>query len=572
MDHRGFRAWWGPAVAAAIALLAGGVAGCAGDRELRRLRREAPDIVLVGGVVHTMDPDQPAAEAVAVVGDRISYVGDRAGIEGRVDDHTRVIELDGQAVVPGMMDTQIHLVELGRRAEIVDLTGTTSREEIRSRMAYACAGAEPGRWIHGTGWDQNDWVDPRFPTAADLDVCESNPVYLNRIGRHVYWVNREALVRAGVNRATPDPPGGRVGRLEDGEPSGLFFDDAMKLVDRVVPGQSAEDLERWIPAAARECMRLGLTSIGDSGTTQKRLRAYEQLAQRGELRVRVYVMIEDDPAEVAAVTAEGPRIGEYDHFLTVRTIKENVDGTMGSRGAALLEPYADDPENVGTLLIQREELVDVAIRALERGFQMDTHAIGDRATRLTLDAYEEALRKKPVKDHRFRIEHAQLLHPDDVPRFAALGVIPMMQPTQATSDMPWVEQRLGADRLALAYAWRSLIDSGAHVGFGSDYPVESANPLWGIHAAVTRQDHDGHPAGGWVPAQRITAEEALRAYTAETAYACFEEDLRGSLTPGKLADVVVVDRDILAVPPRELLEAQVVLTMVGGTIAYEAAP
>jgi predicted amidohydrolase YtcJ len=560
-------------IAALLAALLGiGAGGCLKDRDQRRLQRETPDLILVGGVVHTMDPLHPLADAVGIVGDRISYVGERAGIEGRIGDQTRVLDVDGQTVIPGMMDTQIHFVELGRRAEIVDLVGTTSIDDIRARLSTACAAVEPGRWVHGRGWDQNDWAAPRFPTVTDLEgVCEANPVCLDRICRHVYWVNRTALARAGVTAATGDPAGGRIGHLEAGEPDGLFFDDAQDLVDQVIPGASVEDLERWVPIAQQRCLELGLTSVGDSGTTQKRLTAYETAAQAGKLDVRIYVMIEDDPAEVAAVMQQGPRTGLYDHHLTIRTIKENVDGTMGARGAAMLEPYSDDPDNLGTLIIEYDDLLEVTVRALERGFQMDTHAIGDRATRLVLDAYEEALRKHPTRDHRFRIEHAQRVHPDDIPRFERLGVIPMMQPTQATSDMPWVGQRLGPERLETAYAWRTMVDSGARVGFGSDYPVESANPLWGIHAATTRQDHDGQPDGGWYPEQRITAAEALRAYTLDAAHACFEEDLRGSLEVGKLADLVVLDRDILVVRPQELLETQVLLTIVGGKVVFEQA-
>lgn len=555
------------------AVLGIGAGGCLKDRDQRRLQRETPDLLLVGGVVHTMDPLHPLADAVGIVGDRISYVGDRAGIEGRIGDQTRVIDVDGQAVIPGMMDTQIHLVQLGRRAEIVNLVGTSSIEEIRARLSTACAAVEPGRWVNGHGWDQNDWAQPYFPTFEDLDgVCDANPVCIDRICRHVYWVNRPALARAGVTASTRDPAGGRIGRFKKGQPAGLFFDDAQNLVDQVIPGTSTEDLARWISVAQQRCLELGLTSVGDSGTTQKRLTAYETAAQAGELHIRIYVMIEDDPAEVAAVMQQGPRIGLYDNHLTIRTVKEMVDGTMGARGAAMLEPYSDDPENLGILSIEYDELLEVTERALERGFQMDTHAIGDRATRLALDVYEEALHKRPTKDHRFRIEHAQLVHPDDIPRFEQLGVIPMMQPTQATSDMPWVGQRLGPERLETAYAWRTMVDSGARVGFGSDYPVESANPLWGIYAATTRQDHDGQPDGGWYPEQRITATEALRAYTLDAAHACFEEDLRGSLEVGKLADVVVLDRDILAVRPQELLETQVTMTLIGGKIVYELTP
>jgi len=427
------------------AVLGIGAGGCLKDRDQRRLQRETPDLLLVGGVVHTMDSLHPLADAVGIVGDRISYVGDRAGIEGRIGDQTRVIDVKGQAVIPGMMDTQINLVELGRRAEIVDLVGTSSIDDIRARLSTACAAVEPGRWVHGRGWDQNDWAQQRFPTVEDLDgVCDANPVYMVRICRNVFWVNRPALARTGVTAATRDPAGGRIGRFEMGQPDGLFFSEALNLVDQVIPGTSAEDLARWVPIAQQRCLELGLTSVGDSGTTQKRLTAYETTAQAGELHLRIYVMIEDDPAEVAAVMQQGPRIGLYDHHLTVRTIKENIDGTMGARDAAMLEPYSDDPENLGVLTIEYEELVQVTERALERGFQMDTHAIGDRATRMVLDAYEEALRKRPTKDHRFRIEHAQRVHPDDIPRFERLGVIPIMQPTQATSDMP---RRRGPTRL-----------------------------------------------------------------------------------------------------------------------------
>jgi predicted amidohydrolase YtcJ len=379
-----------------------------------------------------------------------------------------------------------------------------------------------------------------------------------------------ALNLAGVDWRTEDPDGGKIIRDADGKPAGTLIDEARLLVASVVPPVSQRELAAQIHAGMREANRWGLTGIHDAGVGADTVELYEELAAQGQLTLRYYAMVEAGSPGLLELLGHGPRIAMGDNMVWTRAIKVSADGAMGSRGAALLRDYHDDPGNRGLMLADYDSVLTVARLALENGFQLNVHAIGDRANRSVLDAYQEALREYPGRDHRFRIEHAQLLAPDDIPRFAQLGVIPAMQGSHQTSDMYWIADRLGRPRLEGAYAWRSLRETGVIIPNGSDFPVEEVNPLISFHAFVTRQDADGWPEGGWFPKQRLTREEALESITIWPAYAAFMENDVGSISVGKLADFVILDRDIMTVPPDEILGARVLRTVVGGRSVYLA--
>ncbi len=378
---------------------------------------------------------------------------------------------------------------------------------------------------------------------------------------------------AGSSATTRDPDGGRIERTADGRPSGVFVDNAHETVKRVVPALSRDELKRQVQAAIAECQRWGLTGAHDAGASLDTLDIYEELGKAGQLNFRMYAMISGGREESASLDhwfTRGPQSGLYGGTLWIRSIKLYADGALGSRGAALLDPYTDDAKNSGLLVSAPAIIQDIATKALKTGFQVNTHAIGDRGNRVVLDAYEAALEAVPVADHRFRIEHAQILNNQDIPRFAKLGVIPSMQASHQTSDMYWAGRRLGVERLPGAYAWRALIDAGLVVPNGSDFPVELVNPLISFHAAVSRQDAENWPAGGWYPEQRMTRDEALRSMTLWPAYAGFQEQELGSLTAGKYADFVVLDQDIMRVPAEVVLRTRVLSTWVGGKAVYEA--
>ncbi|MGH7608240.1 MAG: amidohydrolase, partial [Gemmatimonadales bacterium] len=452
----------------------------------------------------------------------------------------------------------------------VDLVGTRSYEEVVARVAARAKTARPGEWVRGRGWDQNDWADTRFPTHDALSrAVPDNPVYLTRVDGHAAVVNARALALGRVTAATPDPPGGRFIRDSAGNPTGVLIDAAQGVVARVIPAVSRAELREQALAAIAEANRWGLTGIHDAGVGPDGIAVYEELARDGRFTLRDYVMIRATDSTLDAFMRRGPQQGLHGGRLWIRAIKLTADGALGSRGAALLEPYADDPGNTGLITTPMERVKRVAVRALRAGFQLNVHAIGDRANRLVLDQFEAALREVPVVDHRFRIEHAQILHAQDIPRFAQLDVIPSMQGSHQTSDMYWVPDRVGWVRAQGAYAWRSLLNTGVVIPNGSDFPVESVNPLISFHAFVTRQDADNFPAGGWFPEQRTTRHEALLSMTLWPAYAAFMEAESGTLTAGKYADFVVLDRDIMTIAPEEILRARVVRTVLGGRTVYQ---
>ncbi|NOZ56891.1 MAG: amidohydrolase [Calditrichaeota bacterium] len=530
---------------------------------------QPPDLAVVARKIVTMDEERPQAEVLLVRGDRIVAVGSREQLAGDLKRARKVLDFGDAVVYPGFIDAHLHVAGTGRALMELNLVGTSSLDEVLTRVREKAVELEPGEWLLGRGWDQNDWPVKRFPTKFDLDrVVPDRPVYLKRIDGHAGWANSAALRLAGIDASTPDPEGGRIVRLPGSrEPSGVLVDNAMGLMSAVLPQADRELVRKQILKAMDHFASLGLTCVHDAGVDSVDLTVYRELVDAGQAKVRVVAMLLQGPI-LDDYFRSGPVLDYGNGMLTIRCVKLFADGALGSRGAALFEPYSDDPGNRGLLVTPPEEIEKVTERALRAGFQVATHAIGDRANHLVLDAYEKALAAVPTADHRLRVEHAQVLAPEDIPRFAKLGVIPSMQPTHATSDMPWAEDRLGPDRIRGAYAWRSLLDTGVRIPGGSDSPVESANPLLGIYAAVTRQDLSGNPPGGWYPEQRVTLHEALRMFTVDAAYAAFQEHELGSLSPGKKADLTVLDRDLASVPPSEIPRARVVATVVGGNVVY----
>ena len=532
------------------------------------------DLIITNARIYTVDAAHPLAEALVVRGGRVAFVGDSRGALSLRGPQTRVIDLDGKTVIPGMVDAHGHVSGLGTALATVDLTGASSYDEIIARVVARARTTPPGQWITGRGWDQNRWGDTRFPTHDKLSAAlPDNPVVLERVDGHAILANKRAMDAAELSAATKDPVGGHVERDASGAPAGVFVDNAMGLVRRVMPRTTREQEKKQIQAAIADAQRWGLTGVHDAGASPQVIDIYEELGKAGQLNFRMYAMISGGREESGVLDSwfkRGPQSGLYGGMLWVRSIKLYADGALGSRGAALLDPYSDDPHNNGLLVSPPAYIQEIATKALQHGFQVNTHAIGDRGNRMTLDAYEAALKAVPTADHRFRIEHAQILNYADVPRFAKLGVIPSMQASHQTSDMYWAGKRLGVERLPGAYAWRALLDQGSIIPNGSDFPVEQVNPLISFHSAISRQDANNWPPGGWYPEQRMTREEALKSMTLWPAYAAFQERELGSLSPGKYADFVVLDQDIMRIPADLVLRTRVLSTWVGGRAVYEA--
>ncbi len=533
---------------------------------------QAPDWILVNGNIYTVNPKQPKTEALAMRGDRLVAVGTNAEVRRLAGPTTKVVDAHGTTVVPGLIDAHGHMLGLGQSLQRLDLRAITSPEQVAEMVKREAARRQPGEWIQGRSWDQNKYPAKEFPTHEVLTAAApNNPVFLTRVDGHAAWVNAKAMEIAGLSAATPDPEGGRIIRDAKGRPTGILVDHAQGLVGSRIPPSSPSQMIEALALAARECARLGLTGVHDAGVSMAGIEGYKELIAANKLPMRVYAMIGGAGSALDAYLKRGPEIGFGNNHLTVRSIKILADGALGSRGAALIEDYSDEPGNRGLLTVSPDVLLRVSEQALEHGFQVNTHAIGDRANRMVLDIYETALlgRKQFPRDHRFRIEHAQILTPDDFPRLARLGIIASMQATHATSDMPWAERRIGHERARGAYAWRTMINAGARFANGSDFPVEEPNPMLGLYASITREDRAGKPAGGWFPDQKLTRDEALASFTLGAAYAAFEEKEKGSLEAGKLADFVLLSRDIMKVAPADILTTEVLQTVVGGQSVYE---
>jgi predicted amidohydrolase YtcJ len=537
----------------------------------------AADLVLTNGRIYTVDNARPVVTALAARSGRVIFVGSDAEARVLSSSSTRLIDLHGATVVPGIVDAHGHLLGLGYMLQSANVAGSASYQEVVDRVKARAKDVKPGVWIRGRGWDQTRWASKEFPTHELLSrTFPDNPVVLERIDGHAVLANAKAMELAHITAATAEPSGGRILKLASGAPSGVFIDNAAGLIEQAIPAATREQTRNAILAAIDECNRWGLTGIHDPGVDPKTVAIYEELAKAGKYKLRNYVMLSDPGEPTAAVTLSnpylrrGPQSALYDGHLWIRAIKLYADGALGSRGAALLAPYSDDPTNSGLLVSPPAHIEAWAETALRSGFQVNVHAIGDRGNRIALDAFEGALRRVPRANHRFRVEHAQVISQQDIPRFAKLGVIPSMQATHQTSDMRWAESRLGPERILGAYAWRSLLNTGVVIPNGTDFPVEEVNPLLTFHAAVTRQDPENSPAGGWYPDQKMTREEALQSMTIWPAYAGFQESVLGSLTPGKYADFVVLDRDIMRVPDTEILGTRVISTWIGGKRVYEA--
>jgi predicted amidohydrolase YtcJ len=544
------------------------IAGAALGLARPSLGEDGADLLLRHGVFYPVQPPGRVEGSLAVRGGRIVYLGPDAGADALRGPKTRVIDLAGRAVTPGLIDAHSHLAGLGQALQQVDLTGTTSYEEVVRRVREAAGKLPAGTWVAGQGWDQNDWQDKKFPTHEALSAAvPDHPVWLSRVDGHAALVNARAMRILGIDAAIKDPSGGRFLRGEGGKPTGVLVDNAMGAVEGRLPAASVEDRQRALRLAAQHCVELGLTTVTDMGIGDADYRAYSALRQAGELPLRAALFLTDDAPLLAHWFERGPEIDPQAR-VQVRGVKLYIDGALGSRGAALIEPYNDDAGNLGLLVSTGDHLEDVSRRALAKGFQVGIHAIGDRGGLVALDAMERAF-GGPRPEARFRLEHAQVLRVEDIPRMARLGVIASMQPTHATSDMPWAGDRVGEKRLAGAYAWRKVLDAGGRLALGSDFPVESADPRLGLYAAVTRQDLQGKPAGGWLPGERLTREEALRGFTLDAAWSVFLEKEVGSLEVGKRADLVVFARDPMTVPEAEIPRAEIDYTLVDGQVVYE---
>lgn len=529
------------------------------------------DLILTGATIHTVDPHFTNAEAFAVRQGRFVRVGSLSDVMALRGPHTRILNAAGKTVIPGLIDAHLHLMQVGLALHEVDVYHLSTFEEVVARTR-AFANASLDAWIVGDGWDQNLWPGKAFPTHDALSAAiPDRPVLLSRVDGHALLANAKAMQRAGITADTATPAGGRILRAADGTPTGVFIDNAMSLIYRAVPAPTHEQLVRAARAAVRECNRWGLTAVADPGAGFANIAVYEELARAKHLDLRTYVMLADDPAVLDRYLNAGPRSGAYNDHLWIRSVKMFIDGALGSRGAALLAPYSDDPQNVGLLRTSQAHIQDLTERALSHGFQACVHAIGDRGNRVVLDAFEAALHNRPRGDYRLRIEHAQILSPQDIPRFKQLGVTPSMQTTHQISDMGWAERRLGAQRIRGGYAWRSLLDTGVTIPNGTDAPVESVNTLRTFHSAIARQNEANEPPDGWYPDQRMSREEALQSMTIWAAHANFQDHVIGSITPGKRADFVMLDRDWMTVPASEIMHTRVLETYLSGRNVYDAA-
>lgn len=539
--------------------------------------QSAADIVFKNGNVYTANDKAPRAQAIAVKADRIVFVGSNEAAQKFVGSNTRVVDLKGSTVLPGFTDSHQHLSGVGEREMTLNLEGTTSLDDLLAKVKARVDQARPGEWVTGRGWIETHWQPAAFPTRWDLDkVSQNNPVILGRADGHGAVANSAALKLAGVDKNTPNPFGGEVSKdKQSGEPNGMLLDAAQALVRNKVPRTSAADAERAVVLGVKRDIELGWTQIQDAGGSYGEVDIFKKLYAAGTIKLRIYKAVYGPGPAATRLLKEGPIIGAFENRLNVRTIKVVSDGALGSRGAALLAPYSDAPDTAGFLTVKAEELRPMLIDALKKGIQVETHAIGDRANRFILDEYETAFKAVPpgerkVAEPRWRVEHAQIVNPADIPRFAKLGVIPSMQPSHAIGDLFFAPKRLGMDRLAGAYAWESFIKSGVVVPGGSDAPVERGEPMIEFYAAVARKDQKGFSDEGWHPEEAVTRDQALKMFTIWPAYAAFEEKLRGSIETGKLADLTILSADIMTIPELEILKTRCVMTVINGEVVYES--
>src|SRR5438874_299130 len=536
---------------------------------------ETAEIIFINGNIYTVNEKQLSAQAIAVKSDRIVFVGTNADAERFRGDKTRIVDLAGKAVMPGFTDSHCHIFGIGEREMTLNLEGTNAREDFVAKVKERVAQTERDKWITGRGWIETFWKPPQFPTRADLDkIAPDNPVFLTRADGHAAIVNSAALRIAKIDKETKSPFGGEILRdKQTGEPTGMLLDHAQELVRKNIPQPSeTERREAFVVGVKRE-LSLGWCEIQNAGSNLDDLPPMQQALEAGQCKIRVYNAAYSPGPAGAALLRDGAKLNEFDHHFTQRTIKVVFDGALGSRGAALLEPYSDAPETSGYLTQKESELQPIFEEALRTGIQIETHAIGDRANRVILDLYEHVMKAVPldqrkIREPRWRVEHAQILSAQDFSRFAKLGVIASMQPSHAISDLFFAPARLGFDRLAGAYAWNSLLKTGAIICGGSDAPVERGEPMIEFYAAVARKSIRGESGDGWHPEQAVSRDEALKMFTINAAYAAFEEKDKGSIEAGKLADFTVLSNDIMKISEPEILNTRCLMTVIGGEIVY----
>ena len=535
---------------------------------------DGADVVFRNGNVYTANDRAPHAEAIAVKGDRIVFVGSNGDVKKYIGSRTRVVDLKGQTVVPGLTDAHCHLIGIGEREMSFNLEGVASLDEFLARLKERVSRAKPGDWVTGRGWIETFWKPPVFPTRQDLDrVAPNNPVFLTRADGHASVANSAALKVAGIDRSTPNPDGGEI--MKDkatGEPHGMLLDHAQGLVARHIPAGRPAETEEAIVVGARRSTEVGWCQIQDAGGSYADVNLMRKLYKEGKVKLRIYKAVYGPGPASARLITDGASTDEFDHRFTLRTIKVVMDGALGSRGAWLLEKYSDY-DTPGYTTVNAEALLAMLIEALRKGIQVETHAIGDRANREILNLYEKAMNTVPpaerkIREPRWRVEHAQIVNPADIPRFAKLGVIPSMQPSHAIGDLHFAPARLGIARLEGAYAWQSFLKSGSIIAGGSDAPVERGEPMIEFYAAVARKDQKGFTGEGWHPEQAVSREQALKMFTLWAAYAAFQEDVKGSIEAGKLADLTVLSADIMKIPEADILKTRCMMTVIGGEIVY----
>ena len=548
-------------------------------------KKNPADLIIRGGQIYTANDQQPVVEAVAILGDRIVYAGDLQGLALFQGEQTKVIDLRGRVMTPGFIEGHGHFMGLGYNELNLDLMDVESYEELVERVKEAVAKAQPGEWILGRGWHQDKWdkkpakMVKGFQTHQLLsEASPNNPVFLKHASGHLGLANAKAMQLAGVNQLSiekmeRESEGGEIIKDELGNPTGIFNERAQSLIAKQIPPETEETNSQAMGLAMQACLRNGITSFHDAGATRESIELFHRFKNEGKLNTRLYVMLTGfDPKLVYEKLRSGPEIDSA-NLLTIRSIKLNCDGALGSRGAWLLEPYTDRPDFSGMATLSMDTVMKISREGLKYGFQVCSHAIGDRANKEILDRYETAFKENPdkAKDARFRIEHAQHLAPNDIPRFGQLGVIPAMQAVHLASDRPWAIERLGEKRIKEgAYMWQSLLKSGAKIVNGTDVPVEPINPIAGFYASVTRQTLAGEPRGGYEPAEKMTREQALKSYTIDAAYGAFEEKIKGSIEIGKLADFTVFSQDLMTAADDQIMKIKIEMTILGGKVLFEA--
>ena len=563
-----------------LTLLIGALSFAAFNDKLASGQKPEPaaEIVFKNGNIYTVNEDKPKAEAVAAKYGKIVFVGSNADAKKYEVKGVKVIDLKGATVVPGLADAHYHFSGVGLREMNLNLEGTTSLEDFLAKVKARVDKARPGEWVTGRGWIETFWKPAAFPSRWDLDkIAPNNPVFLTRADGHGAVANSAAFKIANIDKDTESPFGGEIMKdKKTGEPNGMLLDRAQNLVTSHTPSATGADLEQALILADKRSLSLGWTQIHDAGVSWDQIEMMKKLLSENKLKLRFYEAIRGPNANSQRLLREGPQIGLYDGRLTIRTIKVSIDGALGSKGAALLENYSDH-DTAGFLTQKEEEVLPMLQDALRRGIQVEVHAIGDRANRTILDWYEKAFNETPMierqdrSDPRWRVEHAQIVHPDDIPRFAKLKIIPSMQPSHAIGDLHFAVSRLGVKRLEGAYAWQSFIKQGNVIAGGSDAPVERGEPMIEFYAAVARKDQKGFSGEGWHPEQAVTREQALKMFTIWAAFAAFEEKSRGSIEVGKLADLTALSADIMKIPEMEILKTRCVMTVIGGEIVWEDA-